>query len=166
MTARDIGSIRVEDGTSGERAQTVEAVEQHGGNATFIQSVLLTERRINSNTPDISRLGVYSDDATDDLDATPPHTPVSCGDKKTLVVQIVTSDTPYITPIGYNLAGDSVTMLFEEKSPVLPMGGTYRKSSKEETLNQVMVWDILGAEKICIAITGVGKGVDLRAWLI
>ncbi|MBU0995961.1 MAG: hypothetical protein KJ737_25995 [Proteobacteria bacterium] len=166
MAARDIGGIRVEDGTSGERAQTIEAVEQHGGNPTVIQSVLLTDRRINSNTPDIIRSGIYSDDTVDDLDASPPHTPVSCGDKKTLIVQVVTSDSLNITPVGYNSAGDNATILFDQKPPTSPGNGSFRKSSKEETLMEVLTWDILGAEKIAIAITGVGKGVDLRAWLI
>ncbi|MBU0995391.1 MAG: hypothetical protein KJ737_23080 [Proteobacteria bacterium] len=166
MAIRDIGSIRVEDGTSGERAQTIEAVEQHSGNPTVIQSVVLTDRRINSGVPDITRSGIYVDDTVDDLDATPPHTPISCGDKKTLIVQVVTSDALYVTPIGYNAAGDNVTILFDQKSPTAPGNGTFRKSSKEEALMQVLTWQILGAEKIAIVITGVSKGVDVRAWLI
>ena len=165
MAVRDIGSIRVEDAATGSRAQTIEGAEQASGNPTFLQSVVLVDRRINSGSPAISRYGLVSDDSTFELNSSPPHTPIDCGDKRLLIVQAITADSLYITPIGYNAAGDAVTVLFEQKTPQI-VNGTFKRSGKEEVLMEAVTWDLLGVEKVAIAVTGIGKGADIMAWLI
>lgn len=170
MAMGDVGSTRLADSISGDRWAGVEMKEQDGGNS-INASVMSVATRHPTVTPDITRTAVAADDTVDNLDASPPVTPVTTGDKATLIVQVEhslgTGDLD-VTPIGYNETGTAVVMVFETKIADAPSSPAWRRGSGAGNyISEVLSWDCYGVPKISIAVSGHLNGThDVKAWLI
>jgi len=163
-------ATRIADHASGDYIATRDANETDAAsNARVIQEFIACGSPVAPSTVRGSAASVSSDD-TSDLDSLPADLTgnlITVGDKKTLIVDVIhdaDDGEADITPIVFNSAGDTALAVLETKT--CDLGALDFQNAANDYVAQRQTWDVAGAHKIGIHISGIGgtsNGVVVKA---